>query len=107
MVLESIVKPLNDTLFKGQCWIFQQHSTPVHKSKHCQEWLANNISACIQAEDWTSGSPDINPFDYELWGILEQKVCLKCHPNLELFRRSIIEEAVKIPLETICKSIAK
>ncbi len=36
-ILEPVVKPLYDTLFKGQCGIFQQDSAPAHKSKHCQE----------------------------------------------------------------------
>ncbi len=64
---------------------------------------------CIYSrEDWTSGSPDLNPLDYELWNILlEQDAHRKCHPNLESFRQIIIEEVPKIPLEIIHKSIAK
>ncbi len=32
-ILESVVKPVSDTLFKEQHWIFQQDSAPAHKSK--------------------------------------------------------------------------
>ncbi len=32
-ILKPVEKPLNDTLFKGQLWIFQQDSAPAHKSK--------------------------------------------------------------------------
>ncbi len=46
-VLESTMEPFNDTLFQGQCWIFQQDSVTTHKSKCCKEWLANNIPAFI------------------------------------------------------------
>ncbi len=67
-ILEPIVKLFND-IFKGQHWILQQDSVPTYKSKHHPEWLANNIPAFI--EGWTSGKPDVNPFD-ELWNILEQ-----------------------------------
>ncbi len=42
-VPEPAVKPLNNTSFKKQHWIFQQDSVPAHKSKHYQEWLANEI----------------------------------------------------------------
>ncbi len=38
----------------------------------------------------------LNPLDYELWGILEQNACQKYRPNLELFKRSIIEEVAKM-----------
>ncbi len=74
-VLEPVVKPLNDTLFQRQHWIFQQNSMSAHKSICCQEWLGNNIPAFIHMEDWTSDSPGLNPFNYELWDILEQNAC--------------------------------
>ncbi len=44
-------------------------------SKKLQEWLANNVPAFMQTEDWTSGSPDLNILNYELWNILEQNAC--------------------------------
>ncbi len=55
-ILEPAGKPLDETLFKGQFWSFQQGSLPAHKSKCCQEWLANKVPAFIPVEDWTSGS---------------------------------------------------
>ncbi len=94
-VLELILKPLNDTLFEGQHWIFQQDSVLAHKSKRCQEWSVDNIPLFIRVKDGTSGSLDLNPHDHELWYILEKKACQKW------FKWSITEEATKIPLETI------
>ncbi len=55
-VLKPVVKPLNNSLFKRQLWIFQQDSAPAHKSKRSQEWFANNVPAFIRAEEWTSSS---------------------------------------------------
>ncbi len=66
-VLEPVVKPLNDTLFEGQHWIFQQDPEPAHRSKQSEERLANNVPTFIRAEDRTSGSLDLNRLDYELW----------------------------------------
>ncbi len=68
-IREPVVKPLNDTLFKGQHWIFQQDSAPTHKSKQCQDWLANNVPAFISAGDRKSDSSDLNSLDYGLWDI--------------------------------------
>jgi len=65
-VLQGIVKPLNTTLFTGQKWVFQQDSAPAHKAKMTQDWLWRHIPAFIIAEDWPSGSPDLNPLDYKL-----------------------------------------
>ncbi len=68
--------------------------------------MAHNVPF-IQAVDWTFGSPDLSPLDYELWNILELNACRKHHPNLELLKRNIIGEAAIIPLEMIGKSIAR
>jgi hypothetical protein len=60
-MLQGVVKPLNTTLFNGQKWFFQQDSALVHKAKTTQEWLRRHVTAFISAEDWPSGSPDLNP----------------------------------------------
>jgi hypothetical protein len=52
------------------------------KAKMTQEWLQRNIPAFISAKDWTSDSPDLNPWDYKLWAVLEDMACQKCHNNL-------------------------
>ncbi len=106
-IFKLVVKPINNTLFKGQHWIFQEDLAPAHEPKCCQEWLSTNIPAFIQAEEWTSGIPDLNPLDYELWDILEQSACQKLHPNLGSLKRSIIKKATKIPLKIVQKFIVK
>jgi hypothetical protein len=70
-------------LFVGKNWTFQQDSTPAHKAKTTQRWLEVIFSGFIAAQDWPSGSPDLNPLDYRLWSILEEKACSKPHRNIE------------------------
>jgi len=69
------VKPLNIIVFSGQEWVFQQDSAPAHKAKMTREWQQRNVLAFISAEDWPSGSPDLNPLDYTLWAVLEDMAC--------------------------------
>nr|BAN21458.1 unkown protein [Riptortus pedestris] len=38
-ILEPVVKPLNETLFAGSHWVFQQDSAPAHKARSTQQWL--------------------------------------------------------------------
>jgi hypothetical protein len=66
-----------------------------------QEWLRRNIPAFISAEDWPSGSPDLNPLDCKLWAVLKDIACLKHHDNLESLKRSIVKAAAEIPLGTV------
>jgi hypothetical protein len=101
------VKPLNTTVFYGQKWVFQQDSATTHKAKMTQDWLRSNGSALISAEDWPSGSPDLNPLDYKLWAVLEDMACLKCHNNLDSLKRSLLKAASEIPPEMVCATIAE
>ena len=71
------------------------------KAKTTQEWLRKNVPAFISAEDWPSGSPDLNPRDYKLWAVFEYMACQKCHNNLDSLKRSIVKAAAEIPLETV------
>lgn len=104
-MLTDVVKPLNTTLFKNKPWVFQQDSAPGHKAKTTQRWLENNVPAFIRAEDWPSGSPDLNPLDYCLWSLLEQKACSKPHRNVEALKTSLTKAVAEIPLETLRTAI--
>jgi hypothetical protein len=96
-VLQGDVKPFNTTLFNGQKCVFQQDSAPVPKAKTTQEWLRRHVPAFISAEDWPSGSPDLNSLDYKLWAVLEDMVCRKRHNNLDSLKRSLVKAAAEIP----------
>jgi hypothetical protein len=105
-VLQGVAKPLNGTLFNGQKWVFQQDSDPAHKVKTAQEWLRRHILAFISAQDWPSGSPDLNPLGYKLWAVLEDMACQKHHNNLDSLKRSLVKAAAEILLETVRAAIA-
>lgn len=104
-VLESVVKPLNSTLFEDDFWIFQQDSAPAHKARRIQQWLRDNVPEFIAAEDWPSGSPDLNPLDYKLWDVLEASACKSRHHSLDGLKKSIVDAARKMPLSIIRASI--
>jgi hypothetical protein len=66
-------------------------------AKTIREWLWRNIPAFISAEDWPSGSPDLNPRDYKLWDFC----------GTWLAKRSVVKAAAEIPLETVRSAIAE
>ena len=45
-------------------------------------------------------SPDLNPWDYKLWAVLDDMACQKRH-NLDSLERSLMKAAAEIPLETV------
>lgn len=74
-VLDPLAKLLNHSLFEGIDWAFQQDSASNHKAKGTEQWIENNIPNFMKASDWSSASPNLNPLDYRLWNILEERVC--------------------------------
>lgn len=106
-VLEKIVRPLNDSLFDGEDWTFQQDSAPSHRAKSTQMWLENNVPEFISATQWPAASPDLNPLDYDIWSRLELKVCSKRHKSLDSLKRSLIHEWNNLSMEDIRSAIKK
>ena len=68
---------------------------------------AGDVPAFISAEDWPSGSPDLNPLDFKLWTVLEGIACRKRHNNLDSLKRSLVKAAAEIPLEMMRAAIAE
>ena len=77
------------------------------RAKTTQEWLRRNVPSFISAEDWPSGSPDLNSRDYKLWVVLEDMACQKRHNNLDSLKKTLEKAAVEIPLETVRVAIAE
>ena len=55
-------------------WMLQQDSAPSHRAESTQKFLKENVPAFIPANKWPPCSPDLNPMDYCVWGLLKQKV---------------------------------
>ena len=55
-------------------WIFQQDSAPSHKAKATQEWCRTHFPDFITTDEWSPCSPDLNPLDFSVWSILEERV---------------------------------
>ena len=49
-------------------------------------------------------SPNHNPFDYTIWGILENKTNTTSHPNIDSLKAVIEEESNKMSEEFILKA---
>src|SRR5262249_44351085 len=55
-------------------WIMQQDSAPAHQMKATQALIRTNVRGFISPKRWPAYSPDLNPLDYAVWGILKQRV---------------------------------
>ena len=52
-------------------FVFQQDGAPAHTAQQTQEWLATNTPDFINKDEWPPNSPDLNPLDYCVWGLMQ------------------------------------
>ena len=65
---------------------------------------SQKISEIIGVSLWLPSSPDLNPLDYSIWGVLENKRNANSHPNIASLKIAIEKEWHKISEEFILKA---
>ena len=97
-------------MFNNGEFLFQQDGAPAHTARSTQEWLKNETPGFLSKEEWPPSSPDLNPMDFSIWSILQEKACSKPHtfktrnstkfalklPNFYLFRTKILQKALRV-----------
>ncbi|UYV77941.1 hypothetical protein LAZ67_15002969, partial [Cordylochernes scorpioides] len=88
-VLESVVKPWMDMVAAGRKYVFQQDSAPAHKAKKTQSWLTLNVPSHWGPDIWPPNSPDCNPLDYYVWGVVERDVNKAPHTTIQSVKKAV------------------
>ena len=94
-------------LAKGKEYQFMQDGARAHTAKLSLGMLRNEKKLrLLEPEKWPANSPDLNPVDFGIWGILEQNVYKgRKITDLQMLKNAIIEEWDKIPQETLTRCI--
>jgi len=58
----------------GDTFVFQQNSAPVHRARDTIQLLQRETPDFIGPDLWPPNSPDLNPADYKIWGVMQQRV---------------------------------
>jgi hypothetical protein len=67
--------------------------------------LAEEYPDFITRDEWPPTFPDLNPLDYSIWSILEQKACAKPHKTVESLKRALTKVWDEITVETLAKIV--
>ena len=86
-------------------YIFMQDGARAHTSKYSLQFLRDNTPELLEPEMWPPNSPDLNPMDYGIWGVMEAKMDFEKINNLDELKRAIVEAWNSISQETIDKII--
>ena len=91
-ILEKTLLPWAQKHFNGRRWVFQQDGAPAHTAKLSQQWCETHLPAFIPKDEWPPSSPDLNPLDYSIWGVLQNKVNAKPHSSIEALKKTLVKE---------------
>src|SRR6185436_1687173 len=58
-------------------WTLQQDGAPSHTARNTTTFLHQENVNFIEPDMWPPNSPDLNPVDYAIWGVLQEKVYLR------------------------------
>lgn len=76
----------------GEFFIFQQDSAPAHRAYETVAFLRRETPAFITPSLWPPNSPDLNPVDYKVWGVLQDRVYRTRIRDVEHLKERLIEE---------------
>ncbi len=85
-ILEHLMLPSFDQLFKDPDFIFQQDLAPVHTAKSTKSWLNDHGVGVL---DWPANSPDLNIEN--LWCIVKRKMRHKRPNNADELKATVKE----------------
>lgn len=94
---------------RNQRWSYLHDGAPGHKAEETQDMLTEKCPDYIRVDthwrrsdgDWPPNSPDLNPMDYSVWGILQKEACAKPHPNVDSLKRALVKAWNGISVETL------
>ena len=59
------------------CEMFQQDSAPAHRARETIKLLQRETTAFISPDLWPPNSPDLNPVNYKIYGVMQDRVYQK------------------------------
>ncbi len=102
--IKDKVKPWMDDVAAGASCVFQRNGTPAHTSNIVQNWMAKNFvppTKFWSKNLWPPSSPDLNPCDYYLWGVLARRINSDRHSNVDSVKKSIAEHCISLPADVV------
>lgn len=73
-------------------FVFQQDGAPAHRARDTVAFLQRETPDFIPPTMWPPNSPDLNPVDYSIWSVLQEKVYSSRISNVDELKTRVIDE---------------
>ena len=91
----------------GDTYVFQQDSAPAHRARDTVQLLQQEMPEFIAPDLWPPNSPDLNPVDYRVWGLMQERVYKTAVRDTADLKWRLIETWSSIPETVIYEAIAE
>ena len=71
---------------------FFTYNAPAQRAGDTVEFLSCSTPDFISPLPWPPNSPDLNPMDYEVWGVLQQRIYHSMIRDVDHLKQCLIEE---------------
>jgi len=71
--------------------MFQQDSAPAHRAREKIKLLQRETPSFISPDLWQSNSPDLNPVNYKICGVMQDRVYQKKVKDVNELRERLVE----------------
>ncbi|QQP31415.1 Uncharacterized protein FKW44_025018 [Caligus rogercresseyi] len=80
--------------------------TPERKTPDRSQVL-ENLDMFWSKEFWPPSSPDLNPCDYYLWGVLERDTNKRAHNSVDSLKAAIIQAVANLSREQVAHAVGR
>jgi len=106
VLLAQHLLPAIRALTGDEFFVFQQDNAPAHRAKESVEFLSRETPEFVSPLLWPPNSPYLNPLDYKIWGVLQERVYrgriqdvdhlkARLYDEWAKFDQSIVDSAIK------------
>jgi len=89
----------------GDVFIFQQDSAPAHRAWDTIELLRHETPDFIGPDVWPANSPDLNPVDYRIWGLIQERVYQTAIRDTNYLKQCLTCVLAELMLSVVDKAI--
>ena len=90
-----------------------EHLLNAHRSRKTVAFLTAHVPDFDEPENWPPNSPDLNPVDYVIWGVLQQIVCRQRIRDIEHLEKvltacwdEISQDTINRAFRQFCKRLS-
>jgi inhibitor of nuclear factor kappa-B kinase subunit alpha len=89
----------------GDHFIFQQDNAPAHRARDTVQLLQRETPDFIGPDLWPANSPDLNPVDYRIWGLIQERVYQTAIKDVNELKQRLISVWDELKQSVVDKAI--